>query len=615
MTAYRQRRDDGQFELRFGAGLDERCGTDISIDACIEGWNFLLDTVSRRLRPRLPMDLEGTAPNAGEVTGILQLVTSADVVTQLVVAADTWYKWDGASVFSDVTPPLFTSGGAGARMRASHWTLDDFIVVTDIDLENVLYKWDGSTVTRLKTGLSAGAPVAISSLTCSGSTATAIQSTHGYSTGDLVIVAGATETEYNGEFQIVVSDANTFTYTMVCSTTPATGSPTADLGVELQAKYSVNHNSRNWLFNIVADGTATESMILVSAFENAEDYDNSVRGSAQGGAGTASDAFFLLAPDGRPINGAVEFFDTLVISTANGKLFRLIGDDAETYNFKEYYPGSSAEGDEGIVNIGNDLVFFRHGKAIESLIATDRFGDVSTDDLSRWIPTSVKLLSNPISVYDSETQLVYFFDSGVDGVLVLDKEHLLLQLSDETGQWSPWSLFKTNLANNLVTKCAVQLRDPLSTTKDKTVFWGDASGNIYNMNGTLGGGDGGTESVSLRRRTRHVRSFNTRDELTIGRVEYVRRALTPIELVFNWADEYSRSIISFDLKASFAIGGALFWGGDYYWNETDNYWGAGSVADDQLSTLGFSVAGKGSGFYLEIQISDTDDYRIARIYV
>ena len=615
MTAYRQRRDDGQFELRFGAGLDERCGTDISIDACVEGWNFLLDTVSRRLRPRLPMDLEGTTPNAGEVTGILQLVKRDDTTTQLVVAADTWYKWDGASVFSNVTPPLFTSGGAGARMRANHWILDDFVVVADIDLENVLYKWDGTTVTRLKTGLSAGSPTAISSLTCSGTTATAIQSTHGYSTGDLVIVAGATETEYNGEFQIVVSDANTFTYTMVCLTGTASGSPTADLGVELKAKYSVTHDSRNWLFNVEADGTAAESMILVSAFENAEDYDNSVRGSAQGGTGTASDAFFLLSPDGRPINSAVEFFDTLVISTANGKLFRLIGDDAETYNFKEYYPGSSAEGDEGIVNIGNDLVFFRHGKAIESLIATDRYGDVGTDDLSRWIVKSVKLMSNPIVVYDSEAQLVYFFDSGVGGALVLDKEHLLARLSDETGQWSPWSLFKTNLANNLVTKCAVLVRDPLSTTKGKTVFWGDDSGNIYNMNGTLSGGDGGTEDITLRRQTRYIRSVNTRDELTIGRLEYVRRAVTPIELVFNWADEYSRTAVSFDLKASFAIGEALFWSGDYYWNETDNYWSAGGVADDQLSTLGFSVPGKGSGFYLEVQISDTDDYRIVRIYM
>ena len=111
MTAWRQIRGDGSFSLRFGGGLNERDDFNISPEECTEGFNFLLDPYSSTLSPRPPQDLLGTAPNAGEVTGIHQLIERDDTVTQVVVADDTWYKWDGASVFSDVTPPIYTSDG------------------------------------------------------------------------------------------------------------------------------------------------------------------------------------------------------------------------------------------------------------------------------------------------------------------------------------------------------------------------------------------------------------------------------------------------------------------------------------------------------------------------
>lgn len=613
MTARRQLRGDGQFSLFFGGGINERSDAKISAQECIEGENFNLDLSGETLRPRLPQDLEGTAPNAGQITGILQLITAADSVTQLLVANGTWYDWDGASVYSDVTPPLFTSGASGARMRGAHWTLDDFLVITDLDAENVLYKWDGATVSRLKTTLVAGSPGSVTTLTCSGSLATATESTHGYSTGDLVTIAGAVETEYNGEKQITVTGANTYTYAITCATTPATGTITSDLGIELKAKYALNHNSRNWLFNVIADGTATPSMILVSAFEDAEDYDNATRGEAQGGTGlSANDAFFILAPDGRPINGVATFFNTIVLSTAEGRLFRLVGSSALDYEFVEYYPGSSSAGDEGFVNTGDDVVYFRRGQQVESLVSTDRFGDVSTDDLSFWIPNSVKLISNPITVYDQEKQKVYFFDSGIEGVLVLDKEFLLRNKSGESGQLSPWSIYKTLMANNFATKCAVELRDPLSVKKAKTVFWGDASGNVYNMNGTLNGGDGGSSAVSLRRKTKIIDALDSAVELMLGRIEYKRNLPVSVDLVFSWADEYNRTAVSIDLKESFGLDDARFWGGDAYWSG-DFYWGAGSVADEQISSLGFSAPGKGPSFFLELQASDLDDYTIYKV--
>lgn len=622
MSVWRQLRGDGAFALRFGGGLNERDDFDVSPEECTSGFNFLLNPYGSTLSPRPPQDLLGTAPNAGEITGLMQLIERDDTVTQLAVAGDTWYKWDGASVFSDVTPSIYTSDG---RPRAAYWSLDDVLAITNLDKTCPLYKWDGTTVSRLKTGLTVGSAQSVTSLTCSGSTATAITSAHGYSTGDLVTIAGANETEYNGEHQITVSDADTYTYTMTCSTTPATGTITGDKGVELKAKYAVVSNGRIWLFNVTADNSATPSMVLVSAFEDIEDYDNSTRGTAQdpGGSAAANDAFYLLSPDGRPINGVAEFFDIIVFSTVEGKLFKITGDDATNYAIEEFYPGSSVEGEEAIVNIGNDIVYFRRGKVVESLSSTDRYGDVATDDLSYWIPTSAQALCEPRTVYDSEKQRVYFFCDTMGGVMVLDKTFWLNQKQDGEGRrLSPWSKYTSVMDNELATRCAVEMRTPGTTTAAKTVVWGDDAGNIYDFNGTAGQGDGGSASVNMVRKSKVIADVDTNNELMIGRVEYKRSNAVTFEMTFNWADEYHQETVEVPLKGSFGLGGANFWGGEIYWNEgvgdlpdlsTSVFWNQGRVVDDQISSVGFSAPGKGSAFILEIQISDTADYLVSRV--
>lgn len=79
-----------------------------------------------------------------------------------------------------------------------------------------------------------GTSKTISGITRSSTTATATTSAaHGYSTGQRVTIAGADQTDYNGTFEITVTGATTFTFTVANSpTTPATGAMTvADLGV------------------------------------------------------------------------------------------------------------------------------------------------------------------------------------------------------------------------------------------------------------------------------------------------------------------------------------------------------------------------------------------------
>lgn len=69
----------------------------------------------------------------------------------------------------------------------------------------------------------------VTSLTRSGSTATAVTSSdHGFTTGDIIRIAGADQTGYNAKAKVTVVDARTVTFPCSGSlTTPATGAITA----------------------------------------------------------------------------------------------------------------------------------------------------------------------------------------------------------------------------------------------------------------------------------------------------------------------------------------------------------------------------------------------------
>ncbi len=81
----------------------------------------------------------------------------------------------------------------------------------------------------------------ISGITRSSQTATATTSAaHGKSTGDVVIVSGAAQSEYNGTFTITVTGTTTFTYTVSGTpATPATGTITYTSGGATSYSYSI----------------------------------------------------------------------------------------------------------------------------------------------------------------------------------------------------------------------------------------------------------------------------------------------------------------------------------------------------------------------------------------
>ena len=124
----------------------------------------------------------------------------------------------------------------------------------------------------------------VSSITRSGTTATLTKSAHGYTNGQVITVAGASQTEYNGAFPIRNVTTNTFDYTVTGTpVTPATGTITCQLiGSDIsEAKVVWYHKAKgDWGGSPKSEGTLTLTEITAPAEISAG---MQIRSAASGG--------------------------------------------------------------------------------------------------------------------------------------------------------------------------------------------------------------------------------------------------------------------------------------------------------------------------------------------
>lgn len=516
----------------YGAGLNENQYPHPS-EAAKGSYNFDLKKDSAFLAPRKPIDLVATSPNAAEIRGAVQLITRAGAVTTLIQAGATVYKWDGASVFSSVT-----TVSSVAQLRDVYWSLNDYCVITDLQKQTPVSKWDGTTFSTLNTGL----------------------------------------------------------------------------GSSLFAKYGLVHKGRVWLFNVKTT-TDTPHLMVASAFENPESYDTTKR-AVSGTFVTGSEAFYMLTPDLKPINGAALTINgDLVVSTEKGQLFKLTGSSATDFKWIEFYPNSNAVGTETIVSSGNDVFYMRQGGSIESLIATQNYGDVAADDVSRWIPDTVANLEEGIAVYDQLNQKVLWFVNGK--VLALYKDLLyggcIVDESGNKAKLSPWSVYKTDHASGFSTSWARYMRRQGSS--DYTVFFGDSAGRIFDLNGTGTSGDGGTTQITNNRKTRFLgeeAGLNYHRRIPKAKVRYERTKQCSVSIGLDWGDEYSNSTSSVNLDGSHIADTAAYFGGDFYFGD-DIYFNVQQGEAGHKSHINTSMVGRGSVVTMTVSSTHNVRYHIDHI--
>ena len=434
---------------------------------------------------------------------------------------------------------------------------------------DTVYQWDGTTFTSRGT-------------VTSGSL---LRGTY-WSLGDYLVIADVTKTTVMKQW-----DGTTFS-------TLVTG-----LGAtNLFAKYGVVHRGRMWLFNVTST-TDTPHLMVASLFETPTSYNVSLR-AKDATFTTGNEAFYMVTPDLKPINGVEVFHNQLVISTEDGRLYTLTGSDSRDYAWKDFYSGSAAIGNESIANIGNDVIYMRKGGNIESLSATQQFGDVRSDDISRWIPTTIANLSGALIAYDQSRQKVFFF-TNTGKVLVLFKDLLASGLS-------PWSVYRTQHPSNFSTSAAKYMRIPGTSTY--TVYFGDSAGRIFDINSGVAG-DASTYNIATLREMRLVDTedkLDFRRKILTGRLTYRRIGACDITLAFDWPDEYNVSNSTISLKGPPPGDVAGYYNGSSYYNDVA-YYNLGLAFANKISSRGFSPTGRSYGVTMGMQLDTKIQFQIDHI--
>ena len=381
---------------------------------------------------------------------------------------------------------------------------------------------------------------------------------------------------------------------------------THNLGGNLLARYAQVSDERLWLAN-VKSGTATPHMLVGSKRSDMSTLSVSdVPSSALG----ADDAFYLLTPDLRPINGLTEAFGRFLFSSLNGSMFTLNGVDASNFSVSQLFARSAATGDEGMTYGGNDVIYGRAG-VIETLAGAETFGDVENDDYSKSIRDQIEDYEKFRLVFNSRTKKLYVFPDGSDTIWVFHKSIHDQLAKDVTllranSQISPWVPYTTSHSAGFQPTTVWTMLDPSS--KLQKVYMGDSSGNVYEFDGDTYDGDGGTPNIVTERTSMNYPIPSGKSFYVTGWVRYRSGADITLNLTFEFGGDtaYDQKI-TMTLPAS---GDAIYFGGDA-WFAGSVYWGA--VFGGRLVMQKYSAAGQGSEFKVRVSATTTNDFSIAEI--
>lgn len=351
------------------------------------------------------------------------------------------------------------------------------------------------------------------------------------------------------------------------------------------ARYLSISNERA-LFSHVRDSGATTPHMLVGSERS--DYQTISVSDRPSSSLSEADPFFLLVPDLRPINGHVEAFGTTVLSTQGGQLFNLEGQSAQDFSFGNFYPGSAASGAESLAYIGNDIIYGRQGR-VESVRDTDRFGDAEADDLTLQVSNDVEGYTDWTTIYNSRLNRVHLFADGAPECWVFQNSML-------GGEISPWMKWTTDHDLSFQPTFVMSMLDPVDGLE--YVFMGDASGNLYRLEGSGDNGDGGTAEITTEFLTKlfsaplDAQAFNVE-----GYIKYRKQFATDVDLIFEYAGQ---NVFNESVTISLPdVGGQIYYGGDVYYGGEFYY---GSIVG-RLTRRKFFVSGQSNEFQVRVRTS------------
>ena len=381
-----------------------------------------------------------------------------------------------------------------------------------------------------------------------------------------------------------------------------------NLAGDFVAKYGFVSNERAFFGNVISNAVATPHVLVGS---ERGDYLTLSVSDRPSSALNEQDAFFLTTPDLRPINGLVEAFQRVVLSSLRGSIWILTGQNSKDFAFNELYPLSGAVADESMAYIGNDIIYGRQGR-IESVLATEKFADVQTDDITIPIKNLVNGVKTWRTIYNSRVQRVYLFPDSDNEVWVYHKDIAndrpgTLRLSDSPQTVSPWSKWTTRHQSNFMVTFVMNMFDP--TDGLEYVFFGDASGNLYRMEGTKNQGDANSTNIASERLSR---LFTVTGDASIydleGWISYRKDRAATVTMTFEAAGE---SVFNETITIQIpAVTNRPTYGGTTYYGGSDYY---GVPFAGRLTRQKFGPPGRMDAFQVRLRVESTETFEIQEV--
>lgn len=367
----------------------------------------------------------------------------------------------------------------------------------------------------------------------------------------------------------------------------------------IRAKYILVDNERAFFFNIYENSTNFPHLMVSS--QGGKYTAIAPAGGARARPSSSlsfDDPWFLPMPQLKPINGAVAAFNVIGISQLNGDFEKLIGTDSTNFELDKLHPDSAAVGDEAVVSTSNDIIYGASSH-IESLLSTDKFGDVEFDDLSFKIADDIEDFTSWTMIYNPRVRRIYCLPEGGSEVHVLHTDFLGSELS-------PWSKWTTQHPFSFQPTASMLCRDPVDGLQ--YVFMGDANGNLYRLEGS-GEGDAGTTSI-IARRVSLLKSANLDAKVhnIQGWVTHRKRLGNTLSMRALFAGEHVKDeIVDIDLEAvvfDTVYNGSSYYGGNAYY---------GPNQENRLVRETFSLPGQSNAFQIETKVESGNEFAIQEI--
>ena len=364
-----------------------------------------------------------------------------------------------------------------------------------------------------------------------------------------------------------------------------------------RARYCIVDNERAFFANI-HESAAAFPHLLVSSERG--DY-LVVSASDRPASALGDDApWFLPVPQLKPINGLAFAFGVLVISQEAGAFEKLTGSTAKDFELKKLHDGSGARGRESVVATSNDVIYGSPGK-IESLKATDKFGDVEWDDLSFKIQPDIVTYKDWSLVYNPRLKRVYCFPVGKQEVWILHIDFIGTNLS-------PWVKWTTSHALSFKPTATMVCRDPVDGLE--YTFMGDAFGKLYRMEGSGTAGDGGTAAIEAKRKSKiYAAALDAKIFGLSGWLQHKKLATSSTvtlkvlfsgEHAFDADKTFTTAAVLFDTS----YGGAIYYAGNFFY---------GPKQLNRFIRQIFGVEGQGNQIQAEISVDGNNDFAITEV--